>query len=667
MATCLTSLHRNERNELKWFLGAARAPRIRTMRAFAEQEIVIPDGPFQGRRFRCDRQPYTAMWFDAIDSGRWNRFCATGPTQSGKTLAAFVVPTLYHLFELGETVICAVPDLDMSGDKWREDFLPAIERTKYRDFLPRSGAGSKGGRVRALRFRNGATLRFMSGGGGDKARAGFTARVLVVTETDGMDEAGGTSREADKIAQLEGRTRAYGSRKRVYLECTVSIAEGRTWREYQGGTASKIYLPCPHCGEYVFPERDHLAGWQGAATEVEASAEASYYCPACGEVWSEKERARANLGGMLVHRGQEIEPDGTIRGEAVETNTLGFRWSAPNNLFLTAGDVGVDEWKAAQALDEDNAEKELRQFVWALPYEPPTEEDTPLDPRQVRERFGGYPKGEIPTDSEFVTLGVDLGAKKSWWLGIAWRPGAAGHIFDYGQLTIRSDELGVQRALLEALRAFHVRIETGWLMEGGGRRVPDQVWVDSNYQTPTVKRFCREVGFRWRPILGRGASMFKMGQYKRPERTSKTVIHLGEQYHVDRLPKERLYQPVLNADYWKSWAHARLATPIGSDGAAMPGAMTLYHDDGTQHDFLSKHLTAEKPVREFVPDKGWVHKWVKTYRHNHWLDCTYIACAAGHFCGVRLEREAEARPVPVARQSRGMTTPDGRPYLVTER
>jgi hypothetical protein len=58
------------------------------MREFAEAEIVIPDGPYQGRRFRCSRQPYTKLWFDAVDSGRWNRFVATGPTQSGRRCPA---------------------------------------------------------------------------------------------------------------------------------------------------------------------------------------------------------------------------------------------------------------------------------------------------------------------------------------------------------------------------------------------------------------------------------------------------------------------------------------------------------------------------------------------------------------------------------------------------
>lgn len=129
------------RHDLRWCVQQSRAPRLRTMRQFAEQEIVTPDGPFEGRRFRCDRQPYTGLWLDAVDSGRWNRIVSTGPTQSGKTLCCFILPLLYHLFEIGETVICGLPDMDMAGDKWREDILPVIEQSRYRELLPRQGTG----------------------------------------------------------------------------------------------------------------------------------------------------------------------------------------------------------------------------------------------------------------------------------------------------------------------------------------------------------------------------------------------------------------------------------------------------------------------------------------------------------------------------------------------
>jgi hypothetical protein len=67
------------------------------------------------------------LWLDAVDSGLWTRFAVTGPSQTGKSISAFVIPILYHLFEHRETVIAAVPDENMLRDKWRLDLLPVID------------------------------------------------------------------------------------------------------------------------------------------------------------------------------------------------------------------------------------------------------------------------------------------------------------------------------------------------------------------------------------------------------------------------------------------------------------------------------------------------------------------------------------------------------------
>ena len=81
-----------------------------------------------------------------------------------------------------------------------------------------------------------------------------------------MDTAGEASRETDPVSQLEARTDAYDAfgRPFICMECSVSIEEGRIWQEYINGTQSRIACPCPHCGEYVTPEREHLRGWQEA-------------------------------------------------------------------------------------------------------------------------------------------------------------------------------------------------------------------------------------------------------------------------------------------------------------------------------------------------------------------------------------------------------------------
>ncbi len=198
----------------------------------------------------------------------------------------------------------------------------------------------------------------MTSGGGDKQRAGFTTRVVAITETDGMDNAGETSREADAVEQIEARTLAYGRRdKRVYLECTVSVERGRIWQEVTRGTDTRIYRPCPHCGEYVSPDRADLHGWREVESAENAADMAHWQCPVCHATWTDTERREGWRDAVLVHRGQQALPSGEVVGDPPRTQTFGLRWSAVDNPFTTAADLGAEEWKAARDHDRENAEK----------------------------------------------------------------------------------------------------------------------------------------------------------------------------------------------------------------------------------------------------------------------------------------------------------------------
>ncbi|MFQ5668331.1 MAG: terminase gpA endonuclease subunit [Candidatus Binatia bacterium] len=654
------------RRDLELFLAQARPRPLRSMRAFAEEEIVIPDGPYAGRRFRCSRQPYTALWFDQVDSGRWSRCVATGPTQSGKTLSCFVIPLLYHLFELQETVICGLPDMDMAGDKWREDILPAVERSAYRELLPQRGGGSRGGRVESLQFTNGATLKFMSGGGGDKSRAGFTSRVVVITETDGMDQPAGTSRESDKITQLEARTRAYGTRKRVYMECTVSTEQGRTWQEVRHGTRSRIVLPCPYCHAWVSPEREHLVGWKEAANQVAAREKGCFHCPSCQHPWTERDRIEANRGSRLLHDGQTIDEKGNVHGPLPQVDTLGFRWSAVHNLFLTAGDFAADEWRAARAGDEEHAERAMRQFVWCVPVAPTEWPQVALDASELVARTIDLPRGVVPTEATWLTAALDPGKYLAHWIVVAWSPGGNGHIVDYGRIETPSEDLGVEQAVLTALREFEEIVTTGWPIgvPSGAHLVPAEVWIDAGYMTDVVYGFCRgKVNARFRPAVGRGAAQQRSQWYNRPTRTGAKVKHIGEGYHINYLPAQRLHLVEVDADHWKTWVHQRLRTPLDK-----PGAMTLFDATPNEHLALAKHLTAETKVEAFVAGRGVVVQWRRLRRQNHWLDALYNACAAGHLCGARiLNEEQPVRATTRHDAAPPLRRPDGRPWIDLDR
>jgi phage terminase large subunit GpA-like protein len=622
----------------------------RTMRKFAESEIVIPDGQYEGRRFSCDRQPFSSLFLAAVEDPYWSRFVTTGPSQSGKTLLGSIIPVLYHLFEVQETVIFGLPTMDMASDKWNEDLLPAIERSRYRELLPRRGSASKGGKsnLLAVRFENGVTLRFMSGGGTDKKRAGFSSRVLVITETDGMDEAGGRSREADKIAQLEARANSYGDKARIYMECTVTVEEGRTWRELKGGSDSRIAIRCPHCGHYVTPEREHILGWQDAVDELTAGEKGALVCPDCGAQWSEEDRQTANRNALLVHRGQTVNAAGVIEGPLPRTRTLGFRWNAANNLLMNTATIARKEWKESRSGDEANAEREMCQFWWAKPYTPDRLDLTVIDHNTIMARIDqDHPRGHVPADTQVLALGTDIGKWLMHWVLIAFRPNATPHYVDYGEEEVHSDVMAEEVAILTSLRKFRDSIlVNGWESTNGKRR-PDIGLIDARYKPGAVYAFCDETRTVYFPSMGFGTTQKDMKSFVRRGRDA--CVQLGEEYQVVTRPPGAPPGVLveINSDHWKGWLNGRIQTPIGQ-----PGALTLFgHDlknDRNRHLSIAKHLTSEKKIEEFVPGKGTVTRWFARNKHNHKLDASAYACVAAHTRGVRLMGQEIIRlPAPL--------------------
>lgn len=636
------------------------APRLRTHAQFVRDELVIPEGKYEGEAYCPETQPWTGLWLEALDSGRWNRAALLGCVQGGKSLFGQAEPALKHLFDgPGERVIFSAKTVDDAKGKYRKELLPVIRSSpRLRAFLPDEGAGSRGGIPEQIHFKNGTVLIFMSGSGGDASRSSETSRVLLATEVDKYDTSSEGSRETAPIRQLEARLLSYDEDERqAYMECTVSIEQGVIWQEYLSGTQSRIVCRCPGCRRWLTPEREQLSGWQDAETKQEARDEACWVCPECGVIWDDADRREMNRGAKLVHRGQAIDEEGVITGEPAPTDTLGFRFNAFNNMFWSTAAIAAAEWEAARDVDEDSAERRMRQFYWAIPYQPPEVDLVPLDSKILKRRtLRLCPRGLCPEGTEYLTVGMDMGKWMGWWLAVAWYPGPRAHVVDYGALEIPSGSMGVELAMQSALREFRERVEeTGWLQQDGTRRVPDQVWIDARYQggkstaTPILD-FCRLAGARWRPAMGFGFGQEHAQWYNRPKSTGATVKLIGDDFHIEWSGKDRVHVVQVNSDAWKSFAHERLAVPFDplAHQEIPVGAMTLYASpDANEHTTLIKHLTAERAQEEIIPGKGPVTKWIHEGRRaNHYLDTLYLACASGNLCGVRIGVE---KPVAVAR------------------
>jgi phage terminase large subunit GpA-like protein len=640
------------------------------MREFAEQEIILPSGPHEGEYFSCTTNPFTGIWFDLVDSGKWRRHAATGPNQSSKTLCCSVTPTLYHLFEMKENVIYGIPDLNMVSDKWEIDLLPVIKKSRYAHLLPKKGSGSRGGsKILSIHFTHGPILRFMVAGGRDKSLAGFTARVLVVTETDAFDVRSEKTREGDKFSQLTRRLRAYGRRGVMYLENTVSVEKGRTWQEFINGTKTELYKPCPHCDQWVKPDREHLQGWQEAATDFEAS-ESLLHCPSCGEAWTEEERYDACSKSVPLARGQSVDAEGNVVGEPPRTDTLSLKWDATDNFIIPIGDAAVQEWNAlngAEKKDPEVAEIELRQSVWAIPPESEVIEEESMTQYSLMKRYTDeVQRRQVPYWADHITVGVDVGKHLLHYVTPAWGQGAKSIVTEYGAIETNIEVIeshtevkhrAVDIAVYEGLIRLHEILKPGYEDENKDVMYPTLVFIDCNYARAAVMRFVDkmwEEQVKWQtkqdssvdemlrcnsrvywPISGFGETTDSRSAYYAPRSTGPAVKRIGDHSYIGKIEVGGAQKDVLyiDVDHWKLWVRNRLTCE-----KTEPDSMVFHftNDRKYGHQRLAKHIMAEVPTVIFVKGKGNVRKWDKKHPNNHLGDALGYAANAAWWAGTRL-------------------------------
>lgn len=616
--------------ELSWFLSAAKTRVIRTIRQFCEQELVVADGPYPGP-FRISRQPAIGLWFDEIDSGRWNELFFTAPSQWGKTLVAFIAPALYHTAEMAENYVLAIPDMRMGQNKWEVDLRPAFEASPtLRELLPTSGEGSRGGKITdSITLNNGVIIKWMTAGGDDTQKAGFTSRIVGVTEAARFSNSSDTSVEADPLRQIEARQRAYKSdQRRLYVEGTVTVEDELPWRAWENSSRSRILTPCPHCEAWIAPEREHLCGYEEAENEIEAAELASWFCYSCGQLITEEERLASVRDCKIVHGTQTINAKGEIEGDLPKTRRLFFRATPWLNSLLSTADLGMDEWRAAQ-IDEDSPErisedKRQCQFVWCVPYTPPQTDDIEIDRDAAAKRtLDGHPRGVVPDDTVALTVGTDVGKWELWWCCLAVRADGRRHVVDYGSIDVDSGNLPEEEAITAALAELGDTVKNGWRKSDGTLCPVDAWWVDAGYLGRVAERFARHEAQRtgkkyWcMPSRGLGESKVKSRRYLAPKKTGNEVREIDPKgkWHISWLKVSRCFGVEWDADDGKLRIQNALVIPPHSQGA-----ITLFMAPKKQHSRLIRHCTNERKVIETHAMKGEIMVWKRTGA-NHLLDC----------------------------------------------
>lgn len=661
------------------FQRAATSRPVRSIREFAESAIVIPDGPFAGERFTVERQPWTRLLFEQIDNHAWAEIVGTAPAQCGKTLVLFVIPLLFAAAELRANTVVALPDEEMWGDKWAIDILPVLRASpELRDLVPTTGPGSRDGKPKeAVLLTNGVTLKPMTPSGGEHTRSGFTAPVVSITELyrftgnpfGEIKARQGAYNRFDDACQLNSERRLFGEgtlTSRRELPWTLRNAEDAEAPPIS--TESEIYSPCPGCKRFVCFEREHLVGWQDAASELEAARRGRWQCPHCGKEFTEQARRKSAARGKLVHRGQSIDAKGRLHGKPPEVSRLFFRVKGYDNLLVNTAELAAEEWEAAQLTPDSRDWVDREQYLctkkWAIPYEPPLLDFAPLRASWLRDnRAGGVPLGELPDATRWYATGIDPGKFTCWFVSLAKDSAGAVYIVSFGgvdtSLTHGDAQPTQERTAIAAtLDRIFDELAQG-LPCGQGRRTPDMVFCDANFQTDVAFAVCKSRGAM--PINGVGRSQFKSRRvYAGPTRRNKTVRLIGDGWHLTHVRERGWWQVTLDADQSKLDVQSGLRVASGQAGSIqLPRSI-----DKRTMTKLCGHLAAEVLRQTRTPAGKVLREWIQTGGRHDLLDCAGYALRAIDYCEAMAAEKAKAGQ---AAQAAKLHTPAGMPFLVTER
>lgn len=336
-------------------------------------------------------------------------------------------------------------------------------------------------------------------------------------------------------------------------------------------------------------------------------------------------------------------------------------------------DLGPDgqplEVSALQACYNFICDKGIESFRCEYQNDPTSNDEAEtaqLSARSIEGRASFLSQGELPPNCIGVTCGIDVGKYACHWTAIGWRENGEGHIIDYGVAEVHGTDPNatrqtIERAVQATLSQWHEQIACrSWVGADHITRTTDMVLVDTGdgplteaiYQwikgLPQEPRICASKGYGH----GQGAKPRTFGK------DARSAPRIDGQHWFAQLQLDAgvwLYH--LDANFWKLWTHERFAVTLAPAGEPTPYSLSLFKGTKTRHHHsYARHIVAEEYREEFVAGKGMRRGWVQTNANNHWLDSTYMACAAAgmlklftiseHVRAAAIEQEPTGKQTP---------------------
>lgn len=584
--------------------------------------------------------PYTIEFGRAVASGLYPRAVLVMHSQGGKS--EMLLDVIGERLDNAPCPILYVgPNKQFITEQWEPRIMALLDEAPS---LARKVARGKG-MTKTRKVIAGVPLR-LAHGGSSTALKSDPAGLGIIDEADELlanvkgagDPVSLVDRRGDTVADFVNAITSTPSEGVVQVErdeksglefWAVSEADeikSKIWQLWQSGTRHHWAWRCPQCEEYFIPRFACLEIPDvHRTTPARAKAEAYVVCPRNGCTIGDEHRAEMNRTGVFVAPGQWIE-DGVVMGDPEPSETISFWVSGLASPFRSFGERAAAYIAALRSGDQEEVRAVKNGSfgeLWT-----PTGGDIP-EWEDLRRLRLPYAPMQLPVGVRYLTAGIDVQKNR----------------------------------LVYVVRGWGYSAES-WLIEEGeiwGDTSHDDVWfqlsevvIEREWDGMTLKRVFIDAGFR--PGKRELVPEHKVYEFCRRNAricyASKGFDHRPTPVSVNRIDvnqrgtkaKYGLDLVRIDADFTKSWVHARLRWPEDQ-----PGGWHLHQD--VTDDYLRQIVSEAR-----ISKPGGGHVWIAKQRDNHYLDCEAMAFAAAFMLGIlRLTAPRRGEPAPDASPPRKET------------
>lgn len=520
--------------------------------------------------------------------------------------------------------------------------------------------------------------------GSSSTAADYAAMVVVMNEIDKMSKK--KSAEADFAIQMKDRALGFARHKILAMSTPSRKGSSRIETLRLEGDNRRRVVPCPFCNFFqVLIEgngRDPgglrwKKGPNGHSDAAIAEETAWYECIKCLREIRDEHRYEMLNAGVWVPEGMDVDSRGRLIGKALRRGDHAS-FGPLSSLYsllpsMNWGFLAKESVESRRPSSDGRPREKRRRFVNSILGE--TWDDAPPENIQhelaARLCIPGQLQGICPSWVRFLTRGCDAGGHEEgqssvmdslWWEVWGWGQDGRCALIDYGVSS--PEELG------EQLPSKTNPNGIVYPHEDGGAPLPVSLTLidSSNFTTP-VYQYCRKYRNVF-PVKGSSKSDFPTA-YKLTGMEVATSVKQAEM----QLKLGGLVLFIANSQQSQEWIEGVVR---GNTKPTDPFGVSLPEMVGSDFGFLNQ-LTAEYPVDERNENGYIVQTWKKRGK-NEWRDAARYAWVAAfkqtnngrYFANLppRSTLAAAQAAAAAARPrtpSNHFTTPDGRPYLVSDR